>query len=576
MADIIALYKTFLGKIIDRKCLSSVGLLPATLDKKEFTAEPISNQEFVEVIEEVRKRLVKQPSGSGANLILGSADFLPFEFLNKGSTAGESVCCLVKKYNQTELENIIEQAQKIDWIRGEAMKWFVDSNISLDLTKEADRSEFKRQATDKRVPCGTGFLVGERYLLTNLHVVEDLNQLSQFYAAFNYENDLKEANLYSFDSSFWKQDETLDYVLLRLQLQDGQRVGKEIALGTVGSVQVVPYQSPQDIESWHTAGELSKDEYDRLKENGFPGDVVNIIQHPEGRPKEIAIFNNQLKRLDRDFLVYTTDTQPGSSGSPLFNAQWELIGLHQAALLDGETGKVTSYLGIRMSSILADLQNKAKADPEVKAFLDEVFRSTSPSTSTTKKQVFMLAGRDRSKVLPKEFAALEQKAMLKLQAQVKQALNLLDSSIKVQLIDGSGKDLESAIDNINLKAAESADTQSAAIELLTDEYCDPKVGGISAYYYSGNPRRKDDTNAFLNPIREKGIPLFGIGAYSEAVTRAGRLEFCRRTTMPALVFYAGYLSNPKDRARIEALGTEISPLAEGMAAGLLAWLQRIH
>ena len=60
---------------------------------------------------------------------------------------------------------------------------------------------------------------------------------------------------------------------------------------------------------------------------------VNIIQHPEGRPKEIVIRDNRLIDLldDRDdvpFFHYHADTERGSSGSPVFNDQWEIVALH--------------------------------------------------------------------------------------------------------------------------------------------------------------------------------------------------------------------------------------------------------
>src|SRR5262249_8821155 len=55
---------------------------------------------------------------------------------------------------------------------------------------------------------------------------------------------------------------------------------------------------------------------------------VNIIQHPQGWPKTIAIRNNLLVyRTDRT-LLYETDTDVGSSGSPVFNDDWELVALH--------------------------------------------------------------------------------------------------------------------------------------------------------------------------------------------------------------------------------------------------------
>ncbi len=63
------------------------------------------------------------------------------------------------------------------------------------------------------------------------------------------------------------------------------------------------------------------------------GEPVNIVQHPGGRPKEIAFRDNRLIRLvDDDVMTYSTDTDEGSSGSPVLNDQWELVGLHRSSI----------------------------------------------------------------------------------------------------------------------------------------------------------------------------------------------------------------------------------------------------
>ncbi len=60
------------------------------------------------------------------------------------------------------------------------------------------------------------------------------------------------------------------------------------------------------------------------------GDHVTIIQHPLGGPKQVAITANQVVNLFEHRLQYTTDTQPGSSGSPVFDDRWKVIALHHA------------------------------------------------------------------------------------------------------------------------------------------------------------------------------------------------------------------------------------------------------
>jgi hypothetical protein len=55
---------------------------------------------------------------------------------------------------------------------------------------------------------------------------------------------------------------------------------------------------------------------------------VNIIQHPNGGMKKFAIRDNGLRFFDGTTLQYWTDTEHGSSGSPVFDDRWEIIGVH--------------------------------------------------------------------------------------------------------------------------------------------------------------------------------------------------------------------------------------------------------
>jgi N-acetylmuramoyl-L-alanine amidase len=370
--------------------------------------------------------------------------------------------------------------------------------------------------------------------------------------------------------------------LLKLQLPTDDKPRKKlqpISLAKVESVTIAPKCSLQEIDSLHKAGKLPDHLWEQLRGTGFNGDLVNIIQHPEGRSKEIVIFNNELGKLHRDFLVYESDTQPGSSGSPLFNNRWELIGLHRAALLDlaQKSGKqVVGYLGTRIGSILADLRTQAtsNSDAEIQAFLETI--DPKPLPAPTTQQVFILAGSDRSGVLSSQWARLEQNAMRQLGSQVKAALNKLDPTIAVTVIEGADKNLKEAIQAINKTAQSITTAQSVAIELLTDGYIDDsKVRGITVYYNGNNDWGRDYATTLLGGIKERdsSLPIFGVGAYSDRLTSLGRLGFCRQTDMPALVFFSGYLSNPGDYARIEALnGAEPSSLAEGIAIGLRKWL----
>jgi V8-like Glu-specific endopeptidase len=59
-------------------------------------------------------------------------------------------------------------------------------------------------------------------------------------------------------------------------------------------------------------------------------DFVNIIQHPGGMPKQIALYHNMVVYSDGKRVQYLTDTMPGSSGSPVFDTNWRVVALHHS------------------------------------------------------------------------------------------------------------------------------------------------------------------------------------------------------------------------------------------------------
>ena len=49
-----------------------------------------------------------------------------------------------------------------------------------------------------------------------------------------------------------------------------------------------------------------------------PGTYANIVQHPDG-VEEIVLHDNEVVNDDGVFLHYVSDTDYGSSGSPVFD-----------------------------------------------------------------------------------------------------------------------------------------------------------------------------------------------------------------------------------------------------------------
>ncbi|MBL8300462.1 MAG: trypsin-like peptidase domain-containing protein [Rhodanobacteraceae bacterium] len=88
-----------------------------------------------------------------------------------------------------------------------------------------------------------------------------------------------------------------------------------------------------------------------------------VAGHPRGAGLQIALHDSLLLDIDdQERLVhYRTPTDPGSSGSPVFNADWEVMALHHAGLaeaprLNGE-GTYEANEGVSMSAIRRRLRS---------------------------------------------------------------------------------------------------------------------------------------------------------------------------------------------------------------------------
>jgi len=157
---------------------------------------------------------------------------------------------------------------------------------------------------------GTGFMISPRLLLTNNHVLRAAEEAARGHIEFNFQAGIDGRALapvaFALDpSTFFTTDRDLDFTVVAAETRNP--AGAELA--SFGSLPLVEQEGKILI-----------------------GELVNIIQHPNGEPKQLALRENRIVDLLEAFLHYETDTAPGSSGSPVFNDQWEVVGLHHSGV----------------------------------------------------------------------------------------------------------------------------------------------------------------------------------------------------------------------------------------------------
>ncbi|WP_283137788.1 DNA/RNA non-specific endonuclease [Rhizohabitans arisaemae] len=195
---------------------------------------------------------------------------------------------------------------------------------------------------------GTGSLVSPELLLTNHHVLTDAATAGQSVVEFDYQDGVDGRPLppqrFSLDPDrFFFADEQLDFALV--------------------AVKAGP-------------GELARFGFNRMmaaEGKAIVGDFVTIVQHPGGERKQVALRENRIVDILELFLHYQTDTEPGSSGSPVFNDQWEIVALHHAGVPDPDRDDFGGVIneGVRVSRLLDFLRGRA-FPPAQQALVDRL------------------------------------------------------------------------------------------------------------------------------------------------------------------------------------------------------------
>ncbi len=178
----------------------------------------------------------------------------------------------------------------------------------------------------------SGFLIGEDLLMTNHHVFGSANDAASASLQFNYQLQADRFTIGPVD--VWEPDPDrfitnpdLDYAIVGVKSKDGKKVG----------------------ETWGHF-DLNPDVNIRVNQR------ANIIQHPQGRTKEVAFRDNQVKFVDETKVQYLTDTDYGTSGSPVLDDAFQVVALHNQRVPDpADPNRWYRNQGYRIKAILADV-----------------------------------------------------------------------------------------------------------------------------------------------------------------------------------------------------------------------------
>lgn len=154
---------------------------------------------------------------------------------------------------------------------------------------------------------GTGFLIEGNRIITNNHVLENAQAAASAKVLFNYQESI-DGLAAPYDAvslapqELFKTSKADDWSVVKVAGDMNAKYGK------------IPIAKLVDVPK--------------------QDDFAIIIQHPMGDDKKIGLFRNLVTYADEKIVQYTTDTQKGSSGSPVFNYKWELMALHHAGYIE--------------------------------------------------------------------------------------------------------------------------------------------------------------------------------------------------------------------------------------------------
>jgi endonuclease I/V8-like Glu-specific endopeptidase len=188
-------------------------------------------------------------------------------------------------------------------------------------------------------PIGTGFMISPNLLMTNYHVLESDDEAEGCYVEFDYfhskDNFRVESEIFILrPDGFYHSNPDYDYAIVMVDAISDQ-------------------QTKLDKYGWNNLG-IGKIEVE-------PSDRLNIVHHPRGEHQQISIRKNYVVDIENEdiYVDYVTDTDYGSSGSPVYNDEWNVVALHRGHSTIEDGAAKNEFLG-NLEEISKDLANEMK------------------------------------------------------------------------------------------------------------------------------------------------------------------------------------------------------------------------